>query len=163
MWLLLKEERPNEAWDQLILAQDSAIAATRAHYGFAHLSRHNERLEAVENLVFPPQVFMSSGFLAGSQECSICASEYGECDHLIGKPYLGCFCHIVARQLTVDHISIFEQPADKRCRVQSFSVEGGNRGRMTWVVTSTEKGDVDPSLEGTVPDPEPAASFHAKR
>src|SRR5438128_1619568 len=41
MWLLLKEERPDEAWDQLILAQDGAIDATRAHVGFAHLSHQN--------------------------------------------------------------------------------------------------------------------------
>ena len=139
MWLLIKDERPDDAWDQLILAQDSAIDATRAHAGFSHLIHQNAKLEAIEHLVFPPQVFISSGFLAANQECSICAMEYGECDHLLGKPYAGKFCHIIARNLSVDHVAIVKAPADKRCRVRSFSVEGGNRSRMTWEISKSEE------------------------
>ncbi len=139
MWLLLKDEKPDEAWDQLVIAQDGAIDATRAHPGFLHLSLQNAKLEAIENLVFPPQVFISSGFLAANQECSICGSEYGECDHLLGKPYMGSFCYIIARNLSVDHVAIVNSPADKRCRVRTFSVEGGDRNRMTWFVTQSEE------------------------
>lgn len=139
MYVLLKEEKPDEAWDQLVLAQDGAIDATRAHPGFSHLVHRNEKLEAIENLVFPPQVFISSGFIAANQECSICGAEYGECDHLLGKPYMGKFCYVIARNLSVDHVAIVNSPADKRCRVQSFSVDGGNRNRMTWLVTPSEE------------------------
>lgn len=139
MWLLLKQERPDEAWDQLVIAQDAALAAIRAHDGFSHLIRQFEKLEEIERLVFPPQVFFSSGFIVGNQECSICGSEYGECDHLIGKPYWGRFCYITARNVVGDHISIVTHPADKRCRAMFFSVEGGNRSRMTWRVTPTDK------------------------
>ncbi len=138
MYLLLKEEKPDDAWDQLVLAQDCAIDATRAHPGFAHLAHHSAKLEAIEKLVFPPQIFISSGFLAGNQECSICGAEYGECDHLLGKPYMGKFCYIIAKNLSVDHVSIVDLPADKRCRVRSFSVEGGSRNRMTWLITQGE-------------------------
>ena len=139
MYLLLKEEKPDDAWDQLVLAQDGAIDATRAHPVFAHLVHQSAKLEAIEQLVFPPQVFISSGFLAANQECSICCAEYGECDHLLGKPYMGKFCHIIARNLSVDHVAIVDSPADKRCRVRSFSVEGGNRNRMTWLVVRGEE------------------------
>ena len=134
MWLFLKEEKPDSAWDQLIDAQMSSISAARAHDGFRHLVEHNRRLLAIEQLVFPSQVFISSGFIVRHQECSICGGEYGECDHLIGKPYMGKFCHIIARDVELDHVSIVEHPADKRCRVQHFDVEGGSRDRMTWRV-----------------------------
>lgn len=139
MYLLLKEEKSDEAWDQLILAQDGAIDAIRAHPRFAQLVHQNAKLEAIEHLVFPPQVFISSGFLAANQECSICSSEYGDCDHLLGKPYMGKFCYIIAKNLSFDHAAIVDSPADKRCRVRSFSVEGGNRNRMTWLVTRSEE------------------------
>lgn len=132
MWLLLKREKPDEAWDQLVTAQMASVAAARAHEGFLHLEQHNRRLEAIEQLVFPPQVFVSSGMIAKRQECSRCRQEYEDCEHLIGKAYMGEFCHIIARGLTLDHVAIVEHPADKRCRVQHFGVDSGNRNRMTW-------------------------------
>jgi hypothetical protein len=134
MWLLLKEGKPDTAWDELVTAQMASIDAVRAHPGFAHLAEHNRKLEAIEHLVFPPQVFISSGMIVGEQECSICGSEYGDCDHLVGKPYMGRFCYIIAKDLSLDHVAIVEHPADKRCRVQHFDVEGGSRNRMTWKV-----------------------------
>lgn len=134
MWLLLKEEKPDEAWNELVTAQMASVDAVRAHKGFVHLEHHVQRLEAVENLVFPPQVFISSGMLVGYQECSICGGDYDECDHLIGKPYMGKFCCIIARDISLDHVAIVKEPADKRCRVEKFSVEGGVRNRMTWRV-----------------------------
>lgn len=106
--------------------------------GFAHLSEHNKKLEAIEELVFPPQVFISSGMIVGKQECSICGAEYGDCNHLVGKPYMGRFCYIIAKDLSLDHVSIVEHPADKRCRVQHFDVEGGTRNRMTWKIEPKE-------------------------
>lgn len=134
MWLLLKEGKPDAAWDELINAQMVSIDAIRAHPGFAHLSEHNRKLEAIEELVFPSQVFISSGMIAGKQECSICGEEYGDCDHLVGKPYMGKFCNIIARDLSLDHVAIVEHPADKRCRVLHFDVDGGTRNRMSWKI-----------------------------
>lgn len=138
MWLLLKEGKPDAAWDELITAQMASVDAVRAHPGFAHLSEHNKKLEAIEELVFPPQVFISSGMIVGKQECSICGAEYGDCNHLVGKPYMGRFCYIIAKDLSLDHVSIVEHPADKRCRVQHFDVEGGMRNRMTWKIEPKE-------------------------
>lgn len=134
MWLLLKEGKPDAAWDELVTAQMASVDAVRAHPGFSHLSEHNRKLEAIEALVFPPQVFISSGMIVGKQECSICGEEYGDCNHLVGKPYMGKFCYIIAKDLSIDHVAIVEHPADKRCRVQHFDVDGGSRNRMTWKI-----------------------------
>jgi hypothetical protein len=134
MWLLLKGGNPDAAWDELITAQMASIDAVRAHEGFHHLEQNNLKLEAIESLIFPPQVFISSGLVVSTQECSICGNEYEDCDHLVGKPYMGKFCHINARGLKADHVALVKDPADKRCRVTQFGVEGGNRNRMTWKV-----------------------------
>ena len=134
MWVLLKREQPEEAWDQLVAAQMASVDAVRAHEGFEHLEHHNKRLEAIEHLVFPPQVFISSGMIVRKQECSICGEEYEDCPHLVSKPYMGQFCYIIARDIELDHASIVEDPADKRCRVMNFSSDGITRNKMTWRV-----------------------------
>lgn len=134
MWLYLKEEKPDDAWNELVNAQMASTDATRAHRGFSHLTQHIHRLGAIEALVFPPQVFLSSGMIVGFQECSICGGDYDDCAHLVCKPYMGEFCHIVARDISLDHVAIVTEPADKRCRVERFSVEGSYRNRMTWCV-----------------------------
>lgn len=138
MWLLLKEEKPDEAWNELVNAQMASVDAVRAHRGFAHLEQHVQRLEAIEKIVFPPQVFVSSGMLVGRQECSVCGSDYDDCDHLIGRPYMGRFCYLIARDISLDHVAIVKEPADKRCRVERFNVEGGVRNRMTWRIEPSD-------------------------
>jgi hypothetical protein len=134
MWILLKDEKPDEAWNSLIVAQKAAAAAAKAHPGFLHLEHQHARLESIEKLLFPPQVFLSAGWIVGRQECSICAAEYGTCDHLVGKPYMGQLCSIVAKELEGDHVAIVKVPSDKRCRVVTFQVESGTRNRMTWKI-----------------------------
>jgi hypothetical protein len=149
MWIALKEERPDAAWDNLISAQTAASDAARAHHRFSHLTLHTERLENIENLVFPPQVFVSAGLIVRYQECSICGTEYGECDHLIGKPYWGKLCSVVVRDFEPNHLAIVEEPADKRCRVMQITVEGGKRNCMTWKIEQsvTESTDLEASEE----------------
>jgi hypothetical protein len=145
MWLLLKEGRPDKAWDELVAAQYSILGALRAHEGFAHTGEYTQRLDAIEHLVFPPQVFLSSGLVVKSQICSICGKEYEDCQHVKGRPYMGRFCNVRLILSEVDHIAIVDAPADKRCRIVQFSAAGGNRNRMTWRV---EPSDADPK-EGT--------------
>jgi len=139
MWLLLKEEKPDEAWDQLVTAQMAAADAARAHKGFEHLEAQAQRLHEVEQLVFPPQVFVSTGLIVRHQECSVCGKEYGECDHLAGKPYMGQFCSFIAKDIEPDHVALVKNPADKRCRIMQFRVDGGERNRMTWKVQPTQE------------------------
>ena len=134
MWLSLKAGDPDLAWGYLIDAQDFALDSTRAHFGFAHNQEKFRYLEQIEKLIFPPQVFLSAGLIVKSQECSICGCEYGECDHLLGRPYMGEFCLIIHKDFSPDHIAMVDVPADKRCRVTDFDVENGSRNKMTWKV-----------------------------
>ena len=135
MWVLLKQEDPDKAWNELVAAQDAAIYAVRSHRGFEHVIRHYRRLEQIEKLVFPPQVFVSSGMLIQREDCSICGRDFEDCDHLAGMPYMGKFCYAIVKECDFDHVAVVESPADKCCRVTEFDVDGGTRNRMTWRIT----------------------------
>ena len=139
MWLLVKNEEPDNAWDELINAQGYLADAIRAHEGFAHYKTHLRRLYAIEHIVFPPQVFFSSGMIVKSQLCSVCGKEYEDCTHIKNRPYMGQLCRVTLIPAKVDHVSIVTNPANKRCRVVSFSVEGGIRNRMTWRVEPSDR------------------------
>ncbi|NML91551.1 hypothetical protein HHL26_21165 [Sphingobium sp. TB-6] len=94
----------------------------------------------MEKWFFPPQVFMSAGLIVKRQECSLCGDDYEKCDHIAGRPYMGRLCAVVLKEVTPDHVALVEAPANRRCRITAFSVPGGRRNRMTWVVTpSVEK------------------------
>jgi hypothetical protein len=131
MWLDLKLGEPDKAWDNLILAQNSNIAAMRSDEGFGHLVPRSKKLELIENLIFPPQTFLSTGLIAGSQECSICNKEYENCDHIKGKPYMGDLCRLIIKDIIeLNHVAIVENPADKGCRI----IKDGARNRMTFKI-----------------------------
>ena len=138
MWIKLKEQRPDEAWDHLISAQSAAIYAAKADRHFSHLEKRVKDLENIEELIFPPQVFVSAGLIVRRQECSICQCEYGECNHLAGRPYWGEFCSIVAKDFEGNHVALVKAPADKRCRIMQFTVETGERNRMTWKIDPSD-------------------------
>jgi hypothetical protein len=152
MWQLLKEEKPDEAWDRLISAQNAASAAVRAHRGFEHSERRAEYLNDVERIIFPSQNFVSTGLVVRRQICSICGSEYGVCDHLVGRPYWGRFCCIITRGIEANHVALVKEPADKGCRVTHFAVEGGSRNKMTWQIEQddTVTGQVMPGQPGLI-------------
>lgn len=146
MWLHLKGEEPDKAWENLVTAQNLLIAAARTHEGFNHLVHHHQRLEMIEGLLFPAQVFVSSSMIIKHQECSICGKDYNDCEHLRGMPYMGEFCNVVIRDFELDHVAIVENPADKYCRITNIDLEGGIRNRMTWRVV--EKGEPDDEEHG---------------
>ena len=145
MWLLLKQEKPEAAWNYLVDAQMKATGAAKAHDGFRHLEYHRHRLEIIEKRVFPPQVFLSVGAIVHEQECSICGEDYDECEHFAGKPYMGEFCHVIIKRVSVDHLSIVETPASKRHRVTSFDVAGGARNKMTWKIEKSDENTSAPT------------------
>lgn len=134
MWLFLKLEEPEKAWDCLIQAQDAAGASARAHPGFSHNEHHVARLEAIEQLVFPPQSFVSAGLMVGREVCTICLEDYEDCPHVACRPYWGEFCAIRQEDIRADHVSLVEHPSDKRCRIVSFDDKGVRRNKMTWKV-----------------------------
>lgn len=134
MWILLKDEQPERAWEKLVAAQTATTHAVRAHDLFSSFQAHAQRLLEVETLIFPPQVFLSAGLVVRHQICTICDQEYGTCDHLVGMPYWGEFCFRRLTEVEPDHVAIVAAPANKLCRVTHISVEGGKRNRMTWVI-----------------------------
>lgn len=146
MWLLLKEGRPDDAWDELVNAQRLLSYAMRTDKGFEHLDQHIQRLDAVERIVFPPQVFLSTGMIVKKQTCSICGKDYEDCDHIKGRPYMGKFCTVTIVPSQIDHVAMVDNPANKSCRIVKFSAEGGDRNRMTWRVepkNNNAKGQTD--------------------
>ena len=146
-YILLKDNEPDKAWDRLIDAQDGISLALRAHEHFLYLKEKGIRLRQIEYFLFPPQTFLSAGMIVGRQICSICQDDYSKCDHIAGRPYHGQFCHLVLKEVTADHVAIVDEPANRRCRITSFSVPGGRRNVMSWVsVADTQSA---PSAEET--------------
>jgi len=138
MWILLKEEKPDQAWDELVNAQSNATSALKAHSVSSHLERYSQLLHVIEKIIFPPQVFTSTGLIVKEEECSICGESYEDCEHIAGKPYLGIFCSIFVKDMQLNEVSIVNEPADKTCRITHFDVAEGRRNRMTWNIESHE-------------------------
>lgn len=132
MWLNLKAEDPEAAWGDLVRAQTAFMDAMRAHPSFDHLRSELERLETIETVVFPSQIFLSAGMIVRRAYCSICGESYDECDHIVGRPYWGELCRRVLTEVEGNHIAIVKRPANKHCRITHFSDAGGKRNRMTW-------------------------------
>ncbi len=141
MWLYLKQENPDNAWDCLVLAQRYADSAIDAHEDFSKVKEFRDKMEQIEKLVFPPQLFFSAGYVVQEQECSICGQDYGDCDHIAGRPYMGELCAIKAKGLQVDHTAVVTEPADKRCRAVYYHTEGGKRNRMTWKIEPLDESE----------------------
>lgn len=116
LWLLLKADRMDEAWGQLVEAQDSVQLALR--FVQSELLQHwYMELLALEKLLFPPQQFVSSSHTFGYAECTICHQVYGECDHVAGRLYMGQLCVKQIHEITgADHIALVDHPRDKGCR-----------------------------------------------
>lgn len=132
MLKLLKENKSDQAWDCLIDSQMGIRAAMQANpTGASHLEGYINKLTAYERLIFPNQMFMSTGLIAKESKCSICDLIYGECEHLIGKAYMGQICHEIVTQADLQEVSIVENPASKKCRTITFQVDGTNRNWMT--------------------------------
>lgn len=132
MWLALKRDEPEAAWDLLISAQNSAAAALRAHECGTIAEPRLSLYAIIERYFFPPQVFVSTGFLVHQSHCSVCEQPYDDCPHIKGRPYMGQFCSQVMTQLEPREVSFVDEPRDKRCRATHFLVQGGRRNRMTW-------------------------------
>lgn len=141
MWLFIKEGDPDKAWDKLIEAQNSSINAMRASDSFNHVGSLYQHLSVIEQLVFPPQVFISSGMIAQEQTCSICNKNYEDCEHIVCMPYNGEFCSIRMGKFEADHVAIVKSPVDKRCRVVSFDDGDITRNKMTWEASENENKD----------------------
>lgn len=135
VYINIKQDRPGEAWSRLIDAEHSIRTAMQAHSSRRGLQKTAERLEKIEEL-FPlgPMSFLSPGLIARRIDCSICGGEYGECGHIVGRPYMGKICCRVLKDMDVHEVSFVAVPANKRARILSFSEGGIKRDLLSWRV-----------------------------
>ncbi len=149
MWLRLKRDDPESAWNDLINAQTSlrSAIAVRRQLGIHTLTLENlqRKFDFIERFIFPPQMFNSIGGTVAWRECSICGHDYEECDHIAGRAYMGRLCYCILREFSsMDHVALVEDPADKRCRITHFSEGPKMRNKMTWRL---EERKADPATD----------------
>jgi hypothetical protein len=135
MWIAFKDDNPNAAWDYLIEAEMSTVNALRAHPIAAHWEENATRLNDIECLLFPPMMFFSPGMIIKYSECSICGKEYGECNHVRGRAYMGRFCARILKDVEVEEVSFVNEPASKRHRVIAIADNDVIRDFLTWKPT----------------------------
>ena len=135
MWLALKDDKMNEAWNFLINSQDAVRSAMQAHVTANHLEDYAERLFALETLLFPPQMFQSVGIIVKKVSCSICGKNYENCEHIAGRPYLGKLCGRHISECELIEASIVTNPANKMCRAITIS----GKDVMTWRSVNDEE------------------------
>lgn len=134
MYVDLKTDKMEKAWDKLISAQLSAMNSISAHDSVREAMKERlDRLENIEAVMFPPQMFVSPGLVARKTSCSICMRSYEECKHLKGKAYNGELCAEVIEEADLKEISIVTDPANKQARVTEF----GNAKRNTMTLRRT--------------------------
>jgi hypothetical protein len=142
MWVALKDGNAALAWDSLVGAEMSALDAIRAHEVSSHLEGYIEKLRLLEKLLFPPITFLSHGLIIYESKCSICGSDYGECEHIKGKAYMGEMCVRRITKAVIRERSIVTDPADKSHRMAAISDGDVMRDLLTWhVIPNLEPGD----------------------
>jgi len=126
MWVNLKENKMAMAWDNLVDAQSYIRTAIQAHELANSSEDYAQRLLNIEKLVFPPQTFNSPGYLVKQAKCSICDKDYKNCNHIIGRPYMGEICCRIVEEAELLEISVVDVPADKKARMEKISDGKGN-------------------------------------
>lgn len=126
MYAAFKEDDAGAAWAHLVDAQMAAAQAVKAHPAMAFLERaYIPRLYALERLLFPTMMFLSTAFVVEDSECSICGKSYGDCDHIKGRPYMGQLCARVVTKASIREVSLVEEPASKHCRIEAVTDSDG--------------------------------------
>ena len=147
MWVAFKDDDAHAAWTALIEAQSAGRTAMQAHEISGWMDTCIERLHVLEHLLFPPQTFVSMGMIIRKSSCSICGREYGECDHVKGKAYMGQMCARVIEEFEKLETSIVSEPANKHCRMIAISDGDITRDLMTWrSVPTAQPGEFSESL-----------------
>lgn len=149
MWIALKDDEPNSAWDYLIKAEFDMQTAMRAHRIAIQFNKYsyNEHLYALELHLFPRLKFLSTCMIIEMSKCSICGQEYGECNHIKGKPYMGQMCNrIITKTKESKEVSIVDEPADKRCRFFTTIDKDVKRDVMSWRIIKESSDEMGNNL-----------------
>lgn len=141
MWIELKNNNNKNAWNKLIDAQEYLSVAMRVEGNQFGLDDLMQEFQKIETIVFPGwNLYNSSGFVEQGGKCSICSTEYGQCDHLEGLIYMGRLCYIYDTiPLFLDHTAFVKNPKDKRCIIEWISTDDGKkRDYITWKILDEE-------------------------
>ncbi len=126
MWIELKADNFNGAWNHLIDVQDyTGIALKITDYEGV---RNLEKIDLCRKLIFPGWVMYNSpGFTETIGGCSICKQKFTSCNHIEGKVYSGSLCYRINRKIIdIDHSALVESPKDKRCIITELSDDEDN-------------------------------------
>jgi hypothetical protein len=143
MWIALKDDNADAAWNHLVSAQYAARTAMQVHSVANHLDGYVNHLHVLEHVLFPPQGFLSPGMIIERSTCSICGRDYEECDHIVGEAYMGEVCvRIIEEVKELTEVSLVTEAANKRARIIRISDEEGIlRDVMTWQPVSDNRKD----------------------
>jgi len=152
MIVFLKNDDPEKAWNSLIMAESNIHWATAAAKGIFKINMDVllNLTDFYENYIFPPQTYNSIEAIYTTSKCSICKNEYGECDHIKGRVYMGEMCYEVMTGLKeFTGLSLVDEPASKHHRITHFSDDGLKmRNIMTWRIDEKETEKLDKTLIG---------------
>lgn len=139
MLVSLKEDEMSQAWDILVDCQVHLGTVIR-NYPFEsdHLENYLQRLHNYEKTLFPKMIFNSYGGFVKESHCSICKSDYGDCDHIKGKLYNGKMCTRNITEVELEEVSMVENPANKHCRALFIEENGVKIDLLTKREVSTK-------------------------
>jgi len=151
MWVKIKEGKFNDAWSDLVDAQEYVSIALKV-LDNEGVRNTEDKLNCFEKTVFPGwALFNSPGFIETVGECSICGQSFIQCDHIENNVYMGALCRRVNRKIIeINHVSLVKQPRDKRCVITQISDDDGNMiDYFTWEKTGKKNTNEDGmKLEG---------------
>jgi hypothetical protein len=134
MIISLKNDDPESAWTSLIQAESNLHWSAASSRGLFMLNLESllKITSFYENYIFPPQTYNSIEAVYTTSQCSICKGEYGECDHIKGRAYMGEMCYEVMTGIKeFTGLSIVDEPASKHHRITHFSDAGHMINVMT--------------------------------
>jgi len=122
LFVKLKENDPDTAWNHLIAAQNHSHWSNNEFQLLGTIQRDCvSHFNNIELVLFPPQTFMSASMITEKSECSICHKDFSSCDHIRGEAYMGQACAEIATKISqFNHAAIVDHPDDKRCRVTYY-------------------------------------------
>jgi len=122
LFLALKQNDPDSAWNHLITAQNHSHWSNNEYGLSGNIQRDSiSHFNNIELVLFPPQSFVSISMVSEQSECSICHKEFSECEHIRGEAYMGKACSETATKIRdMHHMAIVSHPDDKRCRVTHY-------------------------------------------
>ena len=135
MWVLVKKDKPTDAWDKLIDARAYLSIAFRAADDRYGLDEFRARLEKIEETIVPRfSHYISWSAIIKGGKCTICGNDFDACEHIEDLVYWGKLCvRIQFEIIGLDHVALVEEPRDKRCIIQEITTEDGYyRNYLTW-------------------------------